>query len=177
MTIPYRPKPSGSPVIFAGGQVNNFYLFVPLDMSLVLFIPSGGEHISTLYWSNSGQINLIMHIIVVAGVLSVACPCFVLVAHQGQRTDGYWSTLCVTLPHPLKCRSLLAGIRCPRAARHSTAWCKWRALCKWSNIFATSVLGSHATFLFHPSDSYFCNHHCLIHHPFNISNNFTYLKF
>lgn len=62
---------------------------------------------------------------------------------------------CVTLPHPSKCYSLLAGLRCPRAARHSTAWCKWRALCKWSNIFATSVQGSHATFLFHPSDFFF----------------------
>lgn len=62
---------------------------------------------------------------------------------------------CVTLAHPLKCCSLLAGICCPRAARHSTAWCKWRALCKWSNIFETSVLGSHATSLFHPSDSLF----------------------
>lgn len=27
VTIPYRPKPSGSPVIFAGGQVKNFFLF------------------------------------------------------------------------------------------------------------------------------------------------------
>ena len=83
---------------------------------------------------------------------------FVLVTHHGQRTDGYWSSL----PHPSKCCSLLAGLRCPRAARHSTAWCKWRALCKWSNIFATSVLGSHTTFLFHPSDSLFSNH-CLKH--------------
>lgn len=76
----------------------------------------------------------------------------------------------VTLPHPPKCYSLLAGLRCPRAARHSTAWCKWRALCKWSNIFATSVRGSHTTFLFHPSWHFFfspCSpshsHHCLRH--------------
>lgn len=61
----------------------------------------------------------------------------------------------VTLPHPPKCYSLLAGLRCPRAARHSTAWCKWGALCKWSNIFATSVRGSHTTFLFHPSWLFF----------------------
>uniref|UniRef100_A0A7N6BYI9 K Homology domain-containing protein n=1 Tax=Anabas testudineus TaxID=64144 RepID=A0A7N6BYI9_ANATE len=33
VTIPYRPKPSGSPVIFAGGQVKNksICLFVPVD--------------------------------------------------------------------------------------------------------------------------------------------------
>lgn len=77
-------------------------------------------------------------------------------------------TLCVTLSHSPKCCSLLAGICCPRAARHSTAWCKWRAFCKWSNIFASSVLGSHATFLFHPSDSLFFQpplSHTDIHFP------------
>lgn len=128
------------------------------------------------------EFNYAGAIILVAGC-SVSCmPGFVLVTHQGQRTDGYWNTLCVTLPHPPKCCSLLAGICCPRAARHSTAWCKWRALCKWSNIFATSVLGSHATFLFHPYDSYFPSHHCLINIPFNNSKktnilHIVYIKF
>lgn len=80
----------------------------------------------------------------------------------------------VTLPHPPKCCSLLAGVHCPRAAHHSTAWCKWRALCKWSNIFATSVLGSHATFFFHPSDSYFPSRHCLKHILFNNSRKYIH---
>lgn len=30
VTIPYRPKPSSSPVIFAGGQVRNFYWWARL---------------------------------------------------------------------------------------------------------------------------------------------------
>lgn len=64
-------------------------------------------------------------------------------------TKGSWLEEAETLPHPLTCCSLLAGICCPRAARHSTAWCKWRSLCKWANIFVTSVPGSHFTFLFH----------------------------
>uniref|UniRef100_A0A4W5Q0S3 K Homology domain-containing protein n=1 Tax=Hucho hucho TaxID=62062 RepID=A0A4W5Q0S3_9TELE len=43
VTIPYRPKPSGSPVIFAGGQVCLIHLFI-----LKIFSPS------TLrcYWEN-----------------------------------------------------------------------------------------------------------------------------
>lgn len=63
---------------------------------------------------------------------------------RGLWVDAYCRVVCVSVPHPLKCCSLVAGLRCPRAARHSTAWCKWRALCKWFNIFVTSVLGSHA---------------------------------
>lgn len=97
---------------------------------------------------------------------SVTCPpVFVLVTPQGPRTDEYWNTLCVyvTLPHPPKCFSLLAGIRCPRAARHSTAWCKWGALCKWSYIFKILVLGSHVTLFFHPSRSCVPLHPCFIH--------------
>lgn len=107
------------------------------------------------------EFNYAQVIIPVSGELSVTCLFLWLAKDRVLMDIG--TTLCVTLPHPPKCCSLLAGLRCPRAARHSTVWCKWRALCKWSNIFATSVLGSHATFLFHPSDFNFSNHHCLIH--------------
>uniref|UniRef100_A0A6D2XI10 Poly(rC) binding protein 2 n=1 Tax=Takifugu rubripes TaxID=31033 RepID=A0A6D2XI10_TAKRU len=36
VTIPYRPKPSGSPVIFAGGQVNVFLEVYPLGLAAIL---------------------------------------------------------------------------------------------------------------------------------------------
>lgn len=113
MTIPYRPKPSGSPVIFAGGQVN-----ISPEPTLVRI---------------TGAVLLPFRL----------CSC-------NTRTEHWWI---------LKARgcdsycSLVAGICCPRAARHSTAWCKWRALCKWFNIFKTSILGTIS--LFHPFDSFF----------------------
>uniref|UniRef100_A0A7N6F9D7 K Homology domain-containing protein n=1 Tax=Anabas testudineus TaxID=64144 RepID=A0A7N6F9D7_ANATE len=46
VTIPYRPKPSGSPVIFAGGQVKNksICLFVPVDFVTLTAYAVQGQH-------------------------------------------------------------------------------------------------------------------------------------
>lgn len=59
MTIPYRPKPSGSPVIFAGGQVNISLVVYPLGPEAVLVINAGGILSSLLWLTKDGGLTSI----------------------------------------------------------------------------------------------------------------------
>lgn len=56
MTIPYRPKPSGSPVIFAGGQVSIYLHVCPSGPEAAPVINSGSVLSSSLWQTGDGSL-------------------------------------------------------------------------------------------------------------------------